>query len=67
MVTRFFNTAGVCEPRDHYMLPPQRRLPSLGSLIARKSYFVVQDAPEIADPVIRELKGRPPGGIEGGG
>ncbi len=38
---RFFNTAGVCEPRDHYMLPPQRRLPSLGSLIAKKAYFVV--------------------------
>ncbi len=40
-MARFFNTAGVCEPRDHYMLPPHRRLPSLGSLIAKKAYFVV--------------------------
>ena len=40
-MARFFNTAGVCEPRDHYMLPPQQRLPSLGSLIAKKAYFVV--------------------------
>ncbi len=40
-MARFFNTAGVCEPRKHYMLPPDRRLPSLGSLIDREAYFVV--------------------------
>jgi len=38
---RFFNTAGVCEPRDHYMLPPRRRLPDVGALIDQKAYFVV--------------------------
>ncbi len=40
-MTRFFNTAGVCEPEDHYMLPPRRRLPGVGSLIDQKAYFVV--------------------------
>ena len=38
---RFFNTAGVCEPRKHYMLPPAGRLPGLGSLIDQEAYFVV--------------------------
>ncbi len=40
-MSRFFNTAGVCEPRKHYMLPPSERLPGLGSLIDREAYFVV--------------------------
>ena len=40
-MTRFFNTAGVCEPRDHYMVPPLDRLPDVVPLIDRKSYFVV--------------------------
>ena len=22
---RFFNTAGLCQPEEHYMLPPERR------------------------------------------
>ena len=38
---RFFNTAGACNPTDHYMLAPEGRLPELDELIARKSYFVV--------------------------
>ncbi len=38
---RFFNTAGVCEPQDHYMLPPRRRLPDVDQLIDQKAYFVV--------------------------
>lgn len=38
---RFFNTAGVCEPRDHYMVPPRPRLPDVGALIDQKAYFVV--------------------------
>src|SRR5436305_8966115 len=38
---RFFNTAGPCDPRDHYMLPPERRLPELPGLIDQKLYFVV--------------------------
>ncbi len=40
-MARFFNTAGVCEPRKHYMLPPDQRLPSLGSLIDKEAYFAV--------------------------
>ncbi len=40
-MARFFNTAGVCEPQDHYMLPPLRRLPDVGTLIDQKAYFVV--------------------------
>lgn len=38
---RFFNTAGPCNPADHYTLPPERRLPDLRDLIERKLYFVV--------------------------
>ncbi len=40
-MARFFNTAGVCEPRKHYMLPPRRRLPGVGQLIDEEAYFVV--------------------------
>src|SRR4029077_20547062 len=32
---RFFNTAGPCDPADHYMLPPERRLPGVRDLIDR--------------------------------
>jgi type II secretory pathway predicted ATPase ExeA len=38
---RFFNTAGPCDPRMHYMLPPERRLPEAMGLIDRQLYFVV--------------------------
>ncbi|NJL27603.1 MAG: AAA family ATPase [Thermoanaerobaculia bacterium] len=38
---RFFNTAGPCRPGDHYMLPPERRLPTIRRLIEDKLYFVV--------------------------
>lgn len=38
---KFFNTAGPCESADHYMLPPERRLPEVRRLIDRKLYFVV--------------------------
>jgi len=40
-MARFFNTAGPCDPHDHYMLPPDRRLPELRRLIDQKLYFVV--------------------------
>ncbi|HEV7517822.1 MAG TPA: hypothetical protein VGR07_16100 [Thermoanaerobaculia bacterium] len=40
-MARFFNTAGPCDPHDHYMLPPERRLPELRRLIDQKLYFVV--------------------------
>jgi type II secretory pathway predicted ATPase ExeA len=40
-MARFFNTAGPCRPEDHYMLPPERRLPGVRELMERKQYFVV--------------------------
>jgi hypothetical protein len=40
-MTRFFNTAGVCKPDLHFMLPPTRRLPEARELIDRQSYFVI--------------------------
>jgi AAA domain len=38
---RFFNTAGPCIPRLHYMMPPEARLPQARDLIDREQYFVV--------------------------
>lgn len=38
---RRFNTAGPCHPDDHYMLPPERRLPEVRRLIDEKAYFVI--------------------------
>ncbi|WP_437766290.1 ATP-binding protein [Sorangium sp. So ce281] len=38
---RWFNTAGPCNPADHYMLPPEERLPGVRALIDRKAYFVL--------------------------
>ena len=38
---RFFNTAGPCDPEDHYMLPAASRLPDVARLIAQKGYFVI--------------------------
>jgi hypothetical protein len=40
-MSRYFNTAGPCHPADHYMVPPESRLPGLRRLIDEKSYFVV--------------------------
>lgn len=40
-MTRWFNTAGPCQPDIHYMLPPIRRLPTLERLIQQRSYFVI--------------------------
>lgn len=40
-MARFFNTTGPCDPNDHYMLPPERRMPDLLPLIEQKLYFVV--------------------------
>jgi hypothetical protein len=40
-MARWFNTAGPCNPADHYMLPALRRLPEVRHLIDQKSYFVV--------------------------
>jgi hypothetical protein len=40
-VPRFFNTAGPCDPADHYMLPAMERLPEVRGLIDQKKYFVL--------------------------
>lgn len=38
---RFFNTAGPCRPDRHYMLPSERRLPSVRRLLEQEHYFVL--------------------------
>jgi hypothetical protein len=38
---RFFNTAGPCDPRFHYMLPAAERLPEAPRLVGQGAYFVV--------------------------
>ncbi|XXT48703.1 hypothetical protein WMF23_45825 [Sorangium sp. So ce542] len=38
---RWFNTGGPCNPDDHYMLPPEERLPGVRDLIDRKACFVL--------------------------
>jgi hypothetical protein len=38
---RWFNTAGPCNPDDHYMLPASARLPDVVGLIEQKGYFVL--------------------------
>ncbi|NJN68631.1 MAG: ATP-binding protein [Chloroflexaceae bacterium] len=40
-MNRFFNTAGPCNPNDHYMLPAAARLPEVTRLIDQKLYFVL--------------------------
>jgi len=41
---RFFNTAGPCQPADHYLLPPERRLPLVRGLVDQNLYFLVHAA-----------------------
>ncbi|MEM9463229.1 MAG: AAA family ATPase [Myxococcota bacterium] len=36
-----FNIAGPCVPEEHYMLPPQRRLPEVLTLIEEHRYFTM--------------------------
>ena len=38
---RFFNTAGVCHPDKHYMIPATGRLPGVHTLVHQEAYFVV--------------------------
>jgi hypothetical protein len=40
-MTRWFNTAGPCNPVEHYMLPAMERLPEVTLLVERGGYFVV--------------------------
>lgn len=41
---RHFNTTGPCDPADHYMLAPERRLPDLLPFVEQKLYFVIHAA-----------------------
>src|SRR5690349_350374 len=40
-MARFFNTAGPCLPDRHYMLPPERRIGEMRTLIERGQFFVL--------------------------
>ncbi|MCP4150134.1 MAG: hypothetical protein GY757_20470 [bacterium] len=49
-MSRFFNTAGPINPRDHYHIPLLTRidLPEILSLIGQKKYFTIH-APRQTD------------------
>lgn len=38
---KFFNVAGPCDPRFHYMIPPAPRLPEVPTLVAQGAYFAL--------------------------
>ncbi|MCK4764288.1 MAG: hypothetical protein KAW12_18965 [Candidatus Aminicenantes bacterium] len=38
---RWFNTAGRCFPKDHYMVDPMQRLTEVEKLIDKKLYFTL--------------------------
>ena len=38
---KFFNVAGPCDPRYHYMIPPVPRLPEVPRLLEEGAYFAV--------------------------
>jgi len=38
---KFFNTAGLCKPEDHYMVDPLKRLTDVETLIKRNLYFTI--------------------------
>ena len=40
-MTKWFNTAGPCQPDIHYTLPTSERLPQLKRLIEQRNYFVI--------------------------
>jgi type II secretory pathway predicted ATPase ExeA len=40
-MTRWFDTAGPCQPDIHYMLPPTTRLPYIEQLIDQRNYIVL--------------------------
>lgn len=40
-MTRFFNTAGPCNPAYHYMLPPEPRLPDVRRFVDQMHDFVI--------------------------
>ncbi len=43
-MVRAFNTTGPCRPHQHYMLPPEERLPELLDWVDRELYFVLHAA-----------------------
>ena len=47
MARRFFNTAGPCRPKRHYMLPAEQRVASLRSLIDDETYFVLHASRQV--------------------
>ncbi|MFC2140674.1 AAA family ATPase [Acidobacteriota bacterium] len=40
-MAKFFNTAGLCTPEDHYMVDPLKRLTDVETLIKRNLYFTI--------------------------
>ncbi|MGB3291710.1 MAG: AAA-like domain-containing protein [Phormidesmis sp.] len=40
-MSRWFNTAGPCQPEIHYMLPSIERLPSVARLVSQQCCFVI--------------------------
>jgi len=40
-MSKFFNTAGLCIPEDHYMVDPLKRLREVERLIEKKLYFTI--------------------------
>lgn len=40
-MNKFFNTAGLCFPEDHYMVDPLKRFQDVEGLIRKKSYFTI--------------------------
>src|SRR3989338_1407642 len=41
MTTKFFNTAGPINPKDHYYVPHRFNEPELRMLIEQKKYFIL--------------------------
>ena len=40
-MTRWFNTAGPCNPEIHYTLPSLERLPFVARIVEQQGYFVI--------------------------
>ena len=38
---RYFNITGPCRPEEHYILPPEARIPAVQGFIDRGLYFTV--------------------------
>ena len=38
---KFFNTAGLCFPEDHYMVDPLKRVTEIEGLLKNKLYFTL--------------------------